>query len=61
MRDSREWPADYDDAEGNDTVTALAKRMLTESAEQPGIEWITTESVYAPEPPDDDGDSESTI
>jgi hypothetical protein len=61
MRGSRDWPADYDDAEGNDSVTALAKRMLTESVEQPEIEWITTESLYASEPPEDDDDLEPTI
>jgi hypothetical protein len=60
MRSSREWPADYDDADGNDTVTALAKQMLTEPAEYPEIEWITTESAYAPEP-DEDRDSEPII
>jgi hypothetical protein len=61
MRDFLEWPADYDDAAGDDTVTALAKRTLAEFAEQPGIELITVESVYAPEHSDDDGDSEPTI
>ncbi|MNC90292.1 hypothetical protein D3C83_63740 [compost metagenome] len=56
MRDSG-----YDDAGGDDAVTALAKRTLAGVVEPPEIELITVEPGDEPEQWDDEGDWEPTI
>jgi hypothetical protein len=60
MRDALDWPSNYyHDTDSDDDVNALARRMLSASAEEPDIELITVDSAYAAEESDDEDDSET--